>query len=135
MPKIILASNSIQKRWLLEEAGFSFQVVEVDIDETPVKIYSFQNQLKDISMRKALFALDKLNTDEDYIIVSSELKTEHAQDNTQIDVYVGSTVLHISCGKIHSYINECDLARFETNFISDGFSITVKYLAEMLSKF
>lgn len=135
MPKIILASNSIQKRQLLEEAGFSFQAFDIDIDETPVKVYSLQNQLKDISMRKALFALDKLSTDEDYIIVSSDLRTEHTQDDTQICVYAGNTVLYVSGRKVYDYINECDITMLQMGCLSDGFSTTVEHLKNMFSKF
>lgn len=135
MPKIILASNSMQKRKLLEEYGFSFQAVDIDVDETPVKVYSLQNHLKDISMRKALSAMDKLNTDEDYIIVSSDQKNEHTQESNQIHIYVGNTVLHVSCGKIYNYINECDIVKLQTDCISDGFCTTLDHLKNMLSKF
>jgi len=135
MPKIILASNSIQKRRLLEEAGFSFQAVGIDIDETPVKVYSLQSQLKDISMRKALSAIDKLSTDEDYIIISSAQKIEETPDNSQIPVHVGSTVLYVSSGKVDSYINECDITNLQIDCLSDGFSKTVEHLKNMLSKF
>ena len=72
MPKIILASSSVQRKRLLEEAGFSFEVIVSNVDETPVEAYSFNDQFTDISMRKAVAVIDMVSSDEDYIIVAAD---------------------------------------------------------------
>ena len=120
MPKIILASSSPQRRYLLEEAGIPFEVIVSNADETPVKAYSLDEQLNDIAMRKALTVIDKLNTDEDYIIVAADQNIlfqgnlygkprnieearnliKSMQGSDQIYAYVGNTLLYVSNGKV-----------------------------------
>lgn len=139
MPKIILASSSVQRKKLLEEAGIPFEVIVSNADETPVKVYSLSDQLNDIAMRKALTIIDKLNADEDYIIVAADQNIlfngtlygkpcsieeareliQKMQGSDQIYAYVGNTVLYVSNGKIIDSISECDVARMKMDYISD----------------
>ncbi len=139
MPKVILASSSPQRRQLLEEASIPFETIVSNADETPVKVYSLGDQLNDIAMRKALTVLDKLNADEDYIIVAADQNIlfegklygkpssieearqiiKSMQGSDQIYAYVGNTVLYVSNGKIVESISECDIARMQMEHISD----------------
>ena len=131
MPKIILASSSVQRKRLLEKAGFSFEVIVSNVDETPVEAYSFNDQFKDISMRKALAVIDMVSSDEDYIIVAADQNIffngtmygkpnnieeareliKSMQGSNQIYAFVGNTVLYVSNSKVIEFINECDIAR------------------------
>ena len=139
MPKVILASSSVQRKKLLEQAGISFEIIVSNADETPVEALSFCNQLKDISMRKALTVMNMLDTNEDYIIVAGDQNIlfngiiygkpetidearkliKSMQGSQEIYAYTGNTVLHISNSQIITSINECDIARLGMDTISD----------------
>lgn len=139
MAKIILASGSVIRKQMLEEAGLSFEVIVSNVDETPVEAYSLDDQLKDISMRKALAVMDKARGNEDYIIVAADQNilfngTMYGKPNSieeareliqsmsgsdQIYACVGNTVLHISNSKIISHINEFDFSRLKMDVVSN----------------
>ena len=72
MPKIILASSSVQRKALLEELGLSFEIVVSNVDETPNEELSLTEQLNDISMRKALTVMNIVNETENHIIVAAD---------------------------------------------------------------
>lgn len=139
MPKIILASGSPQRRYLLEEAGIPFEIIVSNANETRVKAYTLGDQLNDIAMRKALTVMDKLDTNEDYIIVAADQNIlfqgnlygkpsniaearqiiKSMQNSDQIYSYVGNTVLYVSNGKIIDSISKYDIARMKMGYISD----------------
>ena len=138
MPKIILASGSPQRRQFLENCGIQFETIVSNSDETPVKAYSYSEQLNDIALRKALTVMDSLNPDEDYIIIAAEQNIlfrdnlykkpsnieearkiiKSMQGSDQIYSYVGNAVLYVSNGKIIDTINECDVSRMKMDYIS-----------------
>ena len=139
MPKIILASSSVQRKALLEELGIPFDIVVSNVDETPVKALSTTEQMIDISMRKALAVFDMVEDSEDYIIVAADQNIffegvmygkpntieeareliKKMQGSNGIYAYVGNTVLYISNSTITKHINECDIARLRMDYISD----------------
>lgn len=139
MPKVILASSSLERKHLLEEAGIPFEVIVSNADETPVAALSFENQVKDISMRKALTVMDMVKSDGDYIIVAADQNIffknkmygkpysldearkliREMQGSDSIYAYTGNTVLYVSNSQIITHINECDIARMQMGYISD----------------
>lgn len=139
MPKIILASSSVQRKALLEELGIAFDVVVSNVDETPVKALSITEQMNDISMRKALAVMDMLKETDDHIIVAAdqniyfdgvmygkpqsieEARTliKRMQGSNEIYAYVGNTVLYISNSTVIQHISKCDIARLRMDYISD----------------
>jgi len=139
MPKIILASGSEPRKALLEEFGFSFDVLVSNVDETPVKKLSIPEQMKDISMRKALAVMDMANEPEDHIIVAADQNIffngimygkpknidearqiiKSMQGSNEIYAYVGNTVLYISKSKVEKHINQFDIAKMRMDYISD----------------
>lgn len=139
MPKIILASSSAPRKALLEELGFSFDIIVSNVDETPVEELSLTDQMTDISMRKAVAVMDMVGEPEDHIIVAADQNiffngTMYGKPNTieearqiikrmqgsnEIYAYVGNTVLYISNFKVEKCINECDIARMRMDYISD----------------
>lgn len=139
MPKVILASSSVQRKALLEDLGIPFEIIVSNVDETPVKALSITEQMNDISMRKALAVMDMVNEPEDYIIVSADQNIffdgvmygkpntieeareliKKMQGSNEIYAYVGNTVLYISNSTIIKHISECDIARLRMDYISD----------------
>lgn len=146
MPKVILASGSVQRKALLQEEGIDFEVLVSNVDETPVKALSLREQMNDISMRKALAVIDMVKG-EDCIIVAADQNIffngtmygkpstidearqliKSMQGSSEIYAYVGNTVLYISDSKIISYISECDIARMRMDYIP--YEELEKYLA------
>lgn len=139
MPKIILASASPYRRLLLQETGIPFEIIVSNADETPVKVYSLGEQLNDIAVRKALTVIDKLDTDEDYIVVAADQnilfqgklygkpsRIEEArqlikdmQGSDQIYSCVGNAVFYVSNGQILDSTSKHDVARMKLGYISD----------------
>lgn len=139
MPKIILASSSVQRKALLEESDIPFEVIVSDVDETPVKALSLTEQMNDISMRKALAVMDMVSRTEDHIIVAADQNIffnstmygkpstieearqliKSMQGSNEIYAYVGNSVLYVSNSKILKSISECDIARMRMDYISD----------------
>ena len=146
MPKIILASGSVQRKEMLQEAGIDFEVQVSNVDETPVAALSVTEQLKDISMRKALAVLNRVKG-EDCIIVAADQNIffngtmygkprtivearqliKSMQGSNQIYACVGNTVLYVSNSTVIDYISECDIARMRMDYIPD--EELEKYLA------
>ena len=139
MPKVILASSSVQRKALLEELGIPFDIVVSNVDETPVKALSITEQMNDISMRKALTVMDMVKESEDHIIVAADQNIffegvmygkpntieearkliKRMQGSDKIYAYVGNTVLYVSNSTVIKYISECDFARLRMDYISD----------------
>lgn len=139
MPKIILASQSHQRKKLLENAGISFEVFICEVDDTPVKAFSFVEQLNDISLRKALSAMDAIKNNEEYIILAADQNIffnntiikkpesiseareiiQNMEGSNEIYTYVGNTVLYVSNFNIVKIINKSDKARLRMDYILD----------------
>lgn len=139
MPKIILASSSVQRKALLEELGLSFEIVVSNVDETPNEELSLTEQLNDISNRKALAVMNMVKESEDHIIVAADQNIffngimygkpetieearqiiKSMQGSNEIYAYVGNTVLYISNSTILKCINKSDIARLRMDYISD----------------
>ena len=139
MPKIILASGSAQRKALLEELGYTFDIVVSNADETPTEALCLTARMNDISMRKALTVMDMIKETEDHIIVSADQNIlfngvmygkpnsieeareliKRMQGSNEIYAYVGNTVLYIVNSTIMSHISACDIATLRMDYISD----------------
>lgn len=96
MKPLILASQSPRRRELLNEAGFSFDVVSVKVSEIPDKNLNVNEQILDIARRKARAALTELKSSqvEPFIVLSADTevifgneplgKPENAEDAFRI---------------------------------------------------
>lgn len=62
MTPLILASESPRRRDLLQQAGFSFDVVSVKVSEIPDKNLNVNEQILDIARRKARAAMAHLKS-------------------------------------------------------------------------
>lgn len=62
MTPLVLASESPRRRDLLQQAGFSFDVVSVKVSEIPDKNLNVNEQILDIARRKARAALAHLKS-------------------------------------------------------------------------
>ena len=138
MPKVILASGSVQRKALLEDAGIPFEIIVSDVDETPKEQLSLSEQMNDISMRKALAVMNMVNCEECIIVAADQniffngtmygkpstieearqlIKT--MQGSNEIYAYVGNSVLYVSNSTIIKHIIKCDIARMSMDYISD----------------
>lgn len=138
--KIILASRSPRKKNILKNAGISFDTISVSIDETPVKDFSITEQLKEISMRKALAAMQVTENLGSRIIVASKQNIvfkdqiygrphtieearsfiKNMEGSNEIYSYVGNAILDISdTNNIIKLSNECDIAILRMVYIPD----------------
>lgn len=136
--KIILASSSTQREKILKDTGITFEIVVSNVDETPAENLSFTEQLKEISMRKALAVMLTTVNIGDRIIVAADQnimfngkmygkpKTiEDARElirsmegSNEIYAYVGNSILEISENKIIRCVNECDISRMRMDIVS-----------------
>lgn len=73
-PKIVLASESPRRRELLKSAGYNFDVVSVNVSETPDKNLNTNDQILDIARRKARagFAKLKSSSGEPFILIAAD---------------------------------------------------------------
>ena len=77
--KIILASKSPRRQALMDLAGFDYDVLVSDVDETIKENMSLENKSKEIAFRKAKAIFD--NTQDDRIIIAADtlvIKNEEA---------------------------------------------------------
>ena len=70
--EIILASKSAIRKQMLDDIGIPYEVIVSNADETPDLSKSFEDQLADISMRKAKVIFDKTIDRGNRIIVAAE---------------------------------------------------------------
>ena len=72
MIDIILASKSKIRKIMMEDAKIPFEVIVSNADETPNENFSFEEELKDISMRKATAVLKITQNRGKRIIVAAD---------------------------------------------------------------
>lgn len=131
MVKIILASQSPIRKEMLEEAKFPFEVIVSDADETPDETKTFEEQLKEISMRKAKVVFERTSNQGERIIVAADQNIvfnnkmygkpatieearkliKSMQGSDKVFAYTGNTVIHADGNKILGIINDCDISR------------------------
>lgn len=139
MIKIILASKSSIRKQMLEEAKIPFEVFVSNADETPDLSKSFQEQLKEISLRKARTVFEatinmgkKIIVSADQNIVFNNIMYGKPKDlnsarelinsmkgNNNIYSYVGNSIIYADGDKIIKTINKCDIARMRMDNITN----------------
>ena len=72
MIDIILASKSPFRKEMLEKRKIPFEVIVSNADETPDESKSYEEQLKDISKRKAMKVLEETSSRGKRIIVAAD---------------------------------------------------------------
>lgn len=139
MPKIILASKSAIRKKMLEEENIQFEVIVSNADETPDMSKSYEDQLKDISMRKAMKIFSETSSNGKRIIVAADqnivykgvmygkpktiedarslIKTMFGSD--EIYAYTGNTVIYADGDKIIKTLNETDISKMKMDIPSD----------------
>ena len=70
--EIILASKSAIRKQMLDDIGIPYEVIVSNADETPDLSKSFEDQLADISMRKAKVIFDKTIEMQSYVLTEIE---------------------------------------------------------------
>ncbi len=118
MKPLILASQSPRRRELLNEAGFSFDVVSVKVSEIPDKNLNVNEQILDIARRKASAALSDLKSsrNESFTVLSAD--TEVIFDNAPLgkpenpdDAF---RILSLLSGKAHQVMTAVCMIDSET---------------------
>lgn len=139
MIDIILASKSQYRKKMMEEVNIPFKVIVSDADELGDLSQSFEEQLKQISKRKAAIVFVSTIAEPERIIVAADqnivfedkmygkpetieearelIKRMRGRDD--IYAYTGNTLIHAKKGKILHTINECDISRMSMDNISD----------------
>ena len=137
--EIILASKSAIRKQMLDDIGIPYEVIVSNADETPDLSKSFEDQLADISMRKAkvifVITIDRGNR----IIVAADqnivfngkmygkpktleearklIKSMSGRDD--IFAYTGNAIICTDGDRIIKTINKTDIARMSMDDISD----------------
>lgn len=118
MKPLILASQSPRRRELLNEAGFSFDVVSVKVSEIPDKNLNVNEQILDIARRKARAALSDLKSSrsDSFVVLSAD--TEVIFDNAPLgkpenpeDAF---RILSLLSGKVHQVMTGVCIIDSET---------------------
>jgi septum formation protein len=118
MTPIILASESPRRRQLLKEAGFSFDVVPVKVSEIPNKNLNVNDQILDISWRKAKAAFANLTSSRegDFIVISAD--TEVIFDGAPLgkpsDERDAHRILRLLSGSVHEVLTAVCMIRKST---------------------
>lgn len=73
-PKLILASESPRRRELLKKAGYNFDVVPSKVSEIPNKNLNVNDQILDISRRKARASFDQAQREktEPFLVLAAD---------------------------------------------------------------
>ena len=79
MHEILLASGSPRRRELFTEAGLNFEVVSVDVDETPNEKEP-EKVAQELSRRKAVAADRELAADRNKVIVAADTVVIHNKE-------------------------------------------------------
>lgn len=139
MYELILASQSLIRKKILETVGIPFEVIVADVEETPDLSKSFGEQLQEISMRKAKVVFEKTINRAKRIIIAADQnivfrnhmygkpKTiEEAKQliqsmsgNTDIYSYVGNAIIYADGDKILQVISNYDISRMYMDSISE----------------
>ena len=139
MVKIILASKSEVRKRMLEKLNLDFEVVVSDADETPDLSKSFEEQLKEISMRKAKVVFEKtidmglrliVAADQNIVfnnkmygkpenLIVAESLIKQMRGSKDIYAYTGNALILADKDKIIKVINSCDKARIKMDNVSD----------------
>lgn len=139
MPTVILASKSAIRKKMLRDSQFPFLVMVSDADETPDSSKCYEDQLAEISMRKAKKIFEKTSNMGPRIIVSADqniffggelygkpktidearnvIKSMMGRDD--VFAYTGNTVIYADHDLVHKMICETDIARMKLAEVSD----------------
>lgn len=139
MPKVILASKSLFRKTMLEENNVPFEIVVSNADETSDSSKPFDEQLKEISMRKAQIVFESTVDKGKRIIVAADqnivfnnimyrkpenldearklIQSMEGSDN--IYAYVGNSLIYADGDRIIEVINNCDISRMRMDDISE----------------
>lgn len=138
MIKVILASKSAIRKKKLEEAGIPFEVIVSNADETSDLSKSFEEQLKEISMRKAQVVFKETIDKGERIIVAADQNIvfnnvmygkpkdinsareliKSMEESDEIYAYVGNAIIYANGDKIIKVINNCDISRMRMDKLS-----------------
>lgn len=139
MVKIILASKSPIRKRILQEADIPFEVMVSDADETPDYTKSYEEQFRDISMRKAKKVFQSTTDMGKRVIVAADQNImfkgvlygkpksieearnliKSMQGSDEIYAYVGNAILYADGDKILRGINNCDISRMRMDNLSE----------------
>lgn len=137
---IILASQSAVRKKMLDDAGFRYEVIVSNADETPDESKTISEQFKDISMRKAKVIFEQTVSRGKRIIVAADTnymfegklygkpKTlEEARSfikknagRNELYAYTGNAIIYADHGTIIKTVNTCDISRLRVDNISDN---------------
>lgn len=139
MINVILASKSAIRKAMLEEANIPFEVIVSNCDESIEASKTFEEQLKELSMRKAMVVFNETTDRNERIIVAADQnivfnnvmygkpKTledakaliKEMQGRDDIYSYVGNAILYANGDKIIKIINNCDISRMKMDNIPE----------------
>lgn len=137
--KLILASKSLVRKKMLEKENIPFEIIVSDADETPDLSKTFEEQLKDISMRKAqivfeatidigerIIAAADQNIVFDNIMYGKPKSLKEAREliknmagSDKIYAYTGNAIIYANKDRIIKLINNCNISRMSMDNISD----------------
>lgn len=139
MPKVILASKAFFRKKMLEENDIPFEIIVSNVDETSDSSKPFDEQLKEISLRKAKVVFEQTVNEGKRIIVAADqnivfnnimygkpenldearklIQSMEGSDN--IYSYVGNSLIYADGDTIIEVINNCDISRMRMDDITD----------------
>lgn len=146
--KIILASQSLVRKQMLEDKGLKFEVIVSDVDETPDENKNFKDQLAEIAMRKAMAILERTKKQGRRLILAGDQnivfediswgkpKTieearaliKRMRGTTKPQAYTGNAIILADKDQILQSVNLTDTAILRIDNISD--EDLEKYLAK-----
>ena len=126
--RLVLASQSPRRKELLEQAGFQFTVLSIQISEIPNENLNLQDQIEDLALRKAEACLNsgKLLKGQGNLILASDTVVVLADQilGKPIDRPDNEQTLHKLSGQKHRVITGVCLLDQETGRRTLGHSET-----------
>lgn len=138
MINVILASQSSIRKIMMEKTKIPFEIIVSNADETPDLSKTFEEQLKDISMRKAKVVFNQTIDRGERIIVAADQnivfenkmygKTKtinearsliKSMEGQNVYAYTGNSIIYANKDKILKTINNCEISKMYMDNITD----------------
>lgn len=133
--KIFLASSSPRRRQLLENVGFTFEIINPESDEIEIKGESPRKMVRRLALEKAQAAFEKIGKNESGVLISADT-TVVSPDRKRVlnkprDIAEAKKMLAILSGKNHVVLTGYSIFSFKRGKMIKKHSAIVKTTVKM----
>lgn len=133
-PIIVLASSSLNRQKILEDLGFSFQIISPNIEEKTITTLSPSNLVKKISRQKAEAVVSQLSLKPYFIVAADSLAFfEEKVLGKPANIREAKKMLRLLSGKTHQFYTGICVINTQSKGIIQDYArteITLKKLSD-----